>query len=62
MSRADEDNLAGGVYRRLEYSGAMSLAVTRAFDIRLAYILQKEDLDAPTLSNNILSLSFTAKF
>ncbi|NCG32052.1 MAG: hypothetical protein GWP44_04150 [Proteobacteria bacterium] len=62
VSRADEDNLAGGVYRRLEYSGAMSLAVTSAFDIRLAYILQKEDLDAPTLSNNILSLSFTAKF
>jgi hypothetical protein len=62
VSRAEEDNLAGGVYRRLGYSGAMSLAVTKAFDIRLAYVLQQEELDAPEVSNNILSLSFTAKF
>ena len=62
VSRAEEDNLAGGVYRRLEYSGAMSLEVTRAFDIQLAYVLQQEDRDAPVVSNNILSLSFTAKF
>ncbi|HIF06243.1 MAG TPA: hypothetical protein EYQ64_04645 [Gemmatimonadetes bacterium] len=61
-SRADEDNLAGGVYRRLQFAGALTAHLTRAFDAQLAYVVQWERRSAPNLSNNVFSLSFTAEF
>ena len=60
--RADEDNLAGGVYRRLQFAGGTTLHMTRAFDVQLSYVVQQEGRDTPTYENNVFSLSFTAEF
>ena len=61
-SRADEDSLGGAVYRRLQFAGGMTLHLTQAFAAEFGYVVQKERLGAPTLSNNVLSVSFTAEF
>lgn len=64
VSWAEEDNVVGDVYRRRQYSGAMSFELTRAFGVQVGYVLQQDRaaLDLPLLWNQVLGLSFTAKF
>ena len=61
-SRADEDNLTGGVYRRLQFAGGTMLHLTRRFDAQFSYVVHQEGRNTPTYSNNVFSLSFTVEF
>lgn len=61
-SFADEDRLDGTVFRRVQWAFGGTLHLTRSLRGKIGYVVQREGLDAPDISNNLFSISLTAEF
>ena len=62
FSFADESNLDGTTFRRIQYGWGTSARVREVLIIKASYILQREKQDAATVANNVFVLALTAEF